>query len=394
MNKSIKLLPLGIAVIVAALTGCTKEPLNAECDIISASLTNPQDVRDVTIDNYSVDIKVGNNCDISNIAPVFELTPGATINPPSGTYRDFTSPQIYTVTSEDKQWSKDYEVSISYMNPPLEYNFEDVIIQRYANTNMYYDVFVEYKTDSNGEPIYTNGEPVIDFKWASGNEGFAWTGLGKSITDYPTFQTDNGMDGKCVCLITRKTGTLANLYNKPLAAGNLFMGSFDMGAALMRPLESTHFGMVFTQIPISVEGYYKYTPGETYCELDKTAKDKLKPIPGKKDEFNVIGVMFDNTMTAKGYLDATNMTAEDNEAIISVAKISDADRVPSEDWKYFKVNFVTREGKSVDKERLQKGDYSIFLVFTSSINGDYFSGAEGSTLYVDKVKLICEDPTE
>lgn len=380
---------------VLLLTGCAKEPLNAECDIEGATLTTPDEVRDVLITNDAVNIKVSNYCDMTSLAPVFELTPGATVNPPSGTYRDFTTPQIYTVTSEDKKWHKDYVVTIDYMNPPLKYGFENIELQQYGNTNYYYDVFVEYKTDADGNPIYNGGEPVVDFRWASGNEGFAWTGYGKEPDDYPTFQVADSRDGgKCLCLITRKTGTLANMYNKPLAAGNLFMGSFNMGEALMTPLKSTHFGMAFTQVPIAIEGYYKYTPGEIYCELDKSAKDKLKPIPGKQDEFNVIGVMFDNTMTEKGYLDATNMTSEDNEAIISVATIADADRVPADDWTFFRVDFVTRPGKVVDIEKLKKGNYSIFLVFTSSIKGDYFSGAEGSTLYVDDVELICDNPTE
>ena len=396
MNKSIKLFPLGMAVIIAALTGCTKEPLNAECDIEGVSMTvlkNPQ----VSIYNRAVDIKVPKSVDITNIALEFVLTPGATIYPPSGTSRNFTLPQVYTVTSEDRQWKKEYIVSIDYMGLPTEYNFENIYLQQYGQTKWFYEVFEEYTVDENNEPILNeNNEPVVAFKWASGNEGFAWTGLGKNVTDYPTFQSDNGMDGKCVCMITRKTGNLGNMQNKPLAAGNLFMGLFDMSMALKAPLKSTKFGVATDKIPLVVEGYYKYTPGETYCELDKSIanKDRLKPIPGKIDEFNIIGVMFDNTMVPGGFLDATNMTAEDNEAIISVAKISDADRVPSKDWKYFKVNFVTRPGKSVDTKRLQNGDYSIFLVFTSSINGDYFSGAEGSTLYIDKVKLICEDPTE
>ena len=33
--------------------------------------------------------------------------------------------------------------------------------------------------------------------------------------------------------------------------------------------------------------------------------------------------------------------------------------------------------------------YSITIVFSSSIDGDYFSGAEGSTLIVDNVELVC-----
>ena len=40
---------------------------------------------------------------------------------------------------------------------------------------------------------------------------------------------------------------------------------------------------------------------------------------------------------------------------------------------------------------LKNYQYNLSVVFTSSIEGAEFRGAIGSTLYVDEVKLICEE---
>lgn len=43
---------------------------------------------------------------------------------------------------------------------------------------------------------------------------------------------------------------------------------------------------------------------------------------------------------------------------------------------------------NVDKDKLKAGKYNVAIVFSSSIEGDYFRGAVGSTLYIDEVELI------
>jgi hypothetical protein len=40
-----------------------------------------------------------------------------------------------------------------------------------------------------------------------------------------------------------------------------------------------------------------------------------------------------------------------------------------------------------DAEKLKNGDYSLIVLFTSSVNGDFFAGAPGSTLVVDEVEV-------
>ena len=369
-----------------AFYSCEKEPLNAECDIIEAFLPGEQLSQTPIVENRSVTFIVNNSVQLDARAPEFELTPGATIDPPSGTVRDFTHPQQYTVYSQDGKWNKTYTVTVKYVELALDYNFE--LIKEGNTNNFKYDVFYEINPD--GKESFT---------WASGNSGFALTGLGgDGPQSFPTFQVNDGVSGKAVCLITRKTGTFGTRFNKPLAAGNLFIGVFELGNALSKPLEATKFGMPFNLIPISFKGSFKYQPGKEYCIFDKSYPGKLRPVPETTDRFNIYAVFFDRTAPEGTpedekknfeYLNGSNVLSEDNPQIVSVAEIPDEYRVETPNWKEFDIPFVLRPGKSIDLEKLRQGMYSITIVFSSSIDGDYFSGAEGSTLIVDNVKLIC-----
>lgn len=322
-----KLLKLVIvAIMMSILESCIqKEPLNAECDIIAAEM--PGDIlnRAPRIDNDKVIFTVKNGVSVTDLAPEFTLTPGASINPPSGTTRNFIIPQNYTVTSEDGKWEKVYTVEVQSGNIlNLDCDFEHV---RKQNG---YDIFYE---------INENGDET--FAWASGNAGFKLTGMGSTPDEYPTFQTDNGRSGKCAALVTRSTGAFGAMAKKPLAAGNLFIGKFNIATALSKPLESTQFGTPFMEIPRYLTGYYQYTPGEKYCQADG---GKLIPVPEKTDKFNIYAVFFEATPDME-MLDGTNALSPDNENIIAVAEISDKDRVPAQHWTEFNIPFVYRQGK-------------------------------------------------
>ncbi|MEG1779431.1 MAG: hypothetical protein RR263_04955, partial [Oscillospiraceae bacterium] len=66
--------------------------------------------------------RVKPNVEITNLAPTFTLAQGATISPTSGTARDFTTPQIYTVTMAD-QTTQQWTVGIT--NESAEVIFDD-----------------------------------------------------------------------------------------------------------------------------------------------------------------------------------------------------------------------------------------------------------------------------
>lgn len=94
-------------------SSCIREEApNAEADILSCRLPEAVMTTSPIITNNSINIFVAPETDISSLAPEFTLTPGATIDPSSGTTRDFHSPQPYTVTAADSFWKKKYTVSV------------------------------------------------------------------------------------------------------------------------------------------------------------------------------------------------------------------------------------------------------------------------------------------
>lgn len=366
-----------LCLMLAAMTlsSCIrKEPLNTECDITSVTLGGDVLNRLPQIGNNTVLLVLKDNVSADALAPEFTLTPGATINPPSGTVRDFREPQQYTVTSQDGEWKKVYTVTVqTNLFISLKYDFEHVRLGE--SNNKQYDVF--YQPGLEGENELT---------WASANSAFALLTSGGPDA-FPTFQGDNGVNGKCAVLVTRATGPLGSLVGKPIAAGNLFFGSFDGTSAMTNPLGATHFGIPFNNIPTHFSGFYKYTPGDVFKRYeDVNGKREYVEVPGKVDIFNLYAVMYVVT-EAMPYLDGSNVLSKDNPNIICTAEIPD--RHASEDWVYFNVPFKYREGKSIDPDKLAAGLYNIAIVASASEDGDTFAGAVGSNLRIDELELTC-----
>ncbi len=364
-----------MCLIAISAVGCIQEePLNAECDIIAVTLPGNVLNRAPRIDNDKVVLIVKNDVSLLALAPEFELTPGATISPASGTTLNFVFPQTYTVTSQDGKWSKRYTVEVQRNNTiSLDYGFEHVRQISALGGTCQYDEFYETGTAGN--------ETLV---WASANSAFSMTLQGSTPNTFPTYQGDGGVNGKCAVLVTRSTGSFGVRVGKPIAAGNLFIGNFDGTNALKNPLQATHFGTPFYNIPSTFSGYYKYTPGETYCEAD--ADGNFVPVPGKVDMFNIYAVLFESVPDME-WLDGSNVLAADNPNIIATAEIPD--RQASEEWVNFTVPFRFRDGKTIDPDKLAAGRYSITVVMSSSQDGDYFRGAIGSTLSVDELLITC-----
>lgn len=361
---------------LAAVSCIKEEAPNSEADIESCTLPGVELTSNPVIENDKVTLYLKKGTDLSSLSPEFTLTPGATISPSSGTTRDFTSPQTYEVTSEDGCWKKRYRVEATTSGlPTTVYRFENARMDSEGK----YQIF--YETNATGEEILT---------WASGNAGFRLTGAGSGYADYPTYQSGIGYRNKCLALTTRRTGSLGAMVNMPIAAGNLFLGTFDAMNAIGNPLTATKFGMRFDYVPTRLHGYYKYRSGEVFYELDAAASDKLKPVPGRKDRFNIYAVFYEST-DDMATLDGTNALSEKNPNILAVAQIPQDEAVETDEWKSFVIPFVFREGKRVDAAKLEEGRYSLAIVFTSSLNGDTFSGAPGSTLCVDEVTLEYEE---
>ena len=364
------------------MTSCIKdEPKNNECDIISAWVEGEESEKnfyqlsqmrqDVLSTDKEIVFNVRSLISLSQMAVHFELTPGATIEPANGSLQNFSdAPVIYTVTSEDGAWQKKYVVSFREATmPSYKFSFEHVDVDKVtADNTSTYNIF--YEIDKNG-----NRHNI----WASGNPGVALVQYKWTPDMFPTHSIDDGYEGKGVCLRTQYAGDLGRDMGKPIAAGNLFFGSFDLISVLFNPLKSTVFGIDIDREPVRVTGYYKYKPGEKFTDM------KMKEIAGRIDEASIYAVFYRNEADGKKvWLYGDDVLTSPH--IVKKAEV--AALPPTDKWTRFEMFF---EGGDADVELLANHGYNLALVFSSSKDGAKFEGAIGSVLYVDEVEVSFED---
>lgn len=372
----------GTTILLAVLnTSCFgSEPDGCEADIETVMLhvANPGDFFFQPTDSmqvvFSTDtiitFAVRNHVDVTALAPVFTLSPGATVTPASGTTHDFSmGPVVYTVTSQDGKWKRHYRVSVIptaiVVADTLCYDFEhfelDPASQRYY--------------------IWHNVLPdgTLGNDWSTANAGYRISMSSALPEDYPTTPLLNGYDGAGVCLRTCDTGPFGKMANKRLAAGSMFLGAFDIRIAMSDHLHATRFGIPFTGKPERFTGYYTYEPGPTVQDFYGN------PMTGRIDTADVYAVFYRNH-DAQGnemVLFGDNILSSD--LIVAVAELEYV--APTSQWTPWDVKFVYRE--EVDEELLANRGYSLAIVFSSSSAGGEFIGAIGSRLCIDKVRLIC-----
>lgn len=372
----------------STLTSCFKdEPLNAECDIEQAYIhvDNPLGMfyqqSDTLINVLStaedINFVVRKTTDLTSLAPIFNLTPGATIFPDNGSEQDFSNgPIVYTTTSEDGQYKRNYRVNFIFSKDMLEYNFDHFSLNTNAPANKYY---VWTDLDDEGNPLNN---------WATGNPGYRMAKGSAQPDEYPTTPWSEEGHETCVKLTTCETGKFGSDRKMPIAAGNLFLGEFDTKKALtanaagVKGVLATKFGLPIGSQPVSFSGFYKYKRGDVFTDKNNEVKDS-------KDYGSIYAVFYDNH-DANGepfVLHGDDVLSSDQ--IISIANIGQIDDTP--EWTAFNLNFKLQPGKAIDPVKLANRGYSLAIVSSSSINGATFEGAVGSTLWIDDFSIKCAE---
>ena len=373
---------VAIALVLMVLnTSCFgDEPDGCEADIEKAVLHvnqpekyffQPTDSMQVVLSTDSViTFAVRGDADVSALSPEFTLSPGATVNPASGSTHDFGhGPVTYTVTSEDGKWQRRYRVNVVptmiTVADTLRYDFEHFELE--PATQRYY--------------IWHNTLPdgTLGNDWATANPGYRISMSTAQPEDYPTTPLLQGYDGAAVCLRTSDTGPFGKMANKRLAAGNMFLGTFDIRIAMSDHLHATRFGLPFTSRPDRFTGYYTYQPGPTVQDFYGN------PIAGRTDSADVYAVFYRNHDAAGNEVVLYGDNVLSSDLIVAVADLGYV--APTTQWTAWDVKFVYK--KEIDEQLLANRGYSLAIVFSSSSAGGDFIGAIGSRLCVDKVRLIC-----
>lgn len=220
------------------------------------------------------------------------------------------------------------------------------------------------------------------FIWETANEGYnilAGTLVGdeKDLVPsfYPTSQVTDGYLGKAAKLVTKDTGPLGGMFGSPLAAGNLFVGEFRL---TFPTVNSTRFGIPYNSDtnPIALKGFFKYKAGEKFLNNSKTSQLT-------QDTWDGYAILFEKTADLnKNFLTGTHGFKDAR--IVSVARIGSKEQIETDKWTAFNVPFSFVDGKTFDPAK----EYMYTIVFSSSIEGDIFNGAVGSTLFIDEVELV------
>lgn len=358
------------------MTGCFKdEPLNAECDIERVAITvdNPEKfffqitdtARNINYADSIITIDVRGAADISAVALRFVTTAGASVSPASGTVQDFTGgPVTYTVTSQDGNWRRRYYISLRNVwvtvQDTIKYDFE------------------HYELNAAGQYYVWHNEladGTLGNDWASGNGGYNMAKGKDAPENYPSVPDPNGYEGACVRLTTRDTGPLG--MTMPIAAGNLFIGEFDVSVALKKTLQATLFGKPFTGRPVKYTGYYKYKAGPKFTVKPKKVVDRV-------DIGDIYSVLYLNHDPEGNPFVLHGDDVLSSPQIVAIARVKDLHE--TSEWTYFEVEY--EYSKEIDEALLAERGYNLTVVFSSSRDGASFEGAVGSELMVDKVRVI------
>lgn len=379
---------------ITTLSSCFKEePLNAECDIEQAYIhadnkillnllfTNPSDTLvNVQSDQTNIEFTMRPFANLKKQAPMFRLTQGATIQPESGSVHDFSKgPVTYVVTSENKFWSRTYQVSIKKEQTPMpneiEFEFENAYLSK-----GYYNWQENWNED------------LLDI-WATGNSGYKISNSSAKPEEYPTMMIEDGYKGKGVKLTTKRTSKLADIVHKPIAAGNLFIGQFDATDALSDAMKATKFGrpFSFSAKPVKLEGWYKYQAGEKFTDKDMNELNR-------HDYGTIYAVLYENIDENKNAIVLYGDNVQSSKQIVALALVGethdDNGKVAignTPEWHHFSVDFDYQSyEKTIDPDKLKNRGYSLAIVCSSSSDGANFLGAVGSTLWIDSFKLICK----
>ena len=374
-----------------AITSCIQdEGLNVEAAIDGCNGSN---IQLSTINTYSktVSIYVSKATDLSALEIQFELPEGADIEPVDAAANDHapkydfsnskvpvTSEQTleqyqrkFRVTSESRTTEAVYMITVIKSELPTEYHFENI-----EDGNNKYHIFYEF-----------NLQKAEMLQWASGNPGFNLTGMARSPLDYITIQSQGYM-GKGAKLETKSTGSFGAGVSMPIAAGNLFIGSFEVGNALKDAMKATKFGFPFYKHPTRLSGYYKFKPGTDYTSYTLGSDGKknffIDASMNGKDKGDIYAVLYEAD-NVEDFLDGYNSL--NSPKIVSLARIKSEDVKETSEWTSFDLPFVLQNNKTINDNMLAAGKYKLAIVFSSSVEGAAFKGSVGSTLWIDEVTI-------
>ena len=408
MNKTSIWVLAAVPILLASCIQDEKE--NTECDIeaISLHLDSPSDffshdydtLKQVPSDANDIVFYIKSYAEMHEVPTTLRTTEGAMVYQVAedgvetpflnGSSVDYSDEQEhhFRVVSQDKVWSRDYNVSVVHKPICEGYQFSD---------------FESYYLDATGKYYVWDGPSAFiddsrQCTWKNGNPGFKISRSSAKPMEYPsTPLAGGGPDGSaCVKLETCDTGFWGRSANMRLASGSMFNGFFDVGNALKNPLQATQLGTPFPHKPEVMHVWFRYEPGSVY--QDRAGN----PVSGVVDEPDTYVVFYRNEDEYGNKVQLDGGDVLTNPHIVGLGRLphhynaDGSDQLSADpihgvtsEWQKFTIPVVYRT--EIDPDILAAYGYSLIIGFASSWQGGYFQGALGSKLYIDNMELFCEE---
>ena len=344
-----------------------------EAKILAFTIDSEVILKQPVIDETSGTIKFTVNKELTAdqlmLAPVITISDKATVTPASGTEQNFsvTNGVKYTVLAEDGTM-KIYTASIEKTDELQSFDFED---------------WTEQKSEDGASYSFYSPTGGV---WDTSNTGVyliknMMTEAYPELADAP-FAVEKSTDahsGNGAAKISTIDSKGYEAMIPRITAGTLFFGYFNIDYAFGNPLECTRFGHITHSKPLKVTGYYKYVPGDVYYVCSAESIGIAVADESKKDACMVSAVLYEVSDETDGqYLDGTNIyDAEDR--IVAIGQFSSDEKMDA--YAPFTIELEYKSEMSADKK------YRFALIASSSKDGNKFSGAPGSALYLDDIKV-------
>lgn len=332
---------------------------------------------------FTIFVKPGTDLSKLLLTPELQLSKGAISNPASGETVDFskaidkgdsTEYVLYTVVSEDREQRATYRVKVQ------------------MNNNLAKSSFETWENEKNAGKVLDGYFKPKGGEWATSNIGLSMINQFANFLKIPKVEgalvyDTTGQSAKGAGIQTANTTGAKSIIpglmpNVPkITSGSLFLGSFETD--IQNTLRSTKFGIPYFQKPVKVKGYYKYTPGAEYylCEDPVNAAHITKLDVNKTDECALSAVLYEvsSFTNVEEYLTGLDIFTSDK--VVAIAQLFSGKQ---DSFKEFELTLNYKKAYDPAKK------YRFAVIFSSSKDGDKFSGAPDSKLIIDEVEIINE----
>lgn len=209
-----------------------------------------------------------------------------------------------------------------------------------------------------------NSDSQREIYWESGNLGAA--GAGKVLTEGVT---DVAVEGSKKA--ARLTSTWAGKMGiGAFAAGSVFSGiAKEVTSAGARLL----YGQPYVGAPTSLRGYYKYSPGKINYTKGKEGQTS------NSDEALIYVAVVSKPFEVISRTDQIKRFTPSDDSVIAYGELRSQKKIDV--YTEFEIPIIYK------KDFPKNQSHYIIIVATSSSNGDEFTGATGSVLFVDEFSL-------